>query len=150
MARMQTAGRYFVLYGRDPERYKVIERGNLTIAVPWVVAGTENVVEDTEWRPFEHHRFGQGFVVHLGPWCFGAGAFERPLSDELWAEVEDKAVWFDMDPEEIGRWRGGLEADAKTLGFDFSVTRREVDSEGRGQAPGAAPPDEHGGAEALG
>lgn len=148
MARMQTTGRYFVLYGRDPVRYKVLVRSNLTISVPWATVGTENVVEDTEWRPFEHHRFGQGFVVHLGPFCFGAGAFERPLSDELWAEVEDKAVWFDMDPEEIGRWRGGLEADATTLGFDF--THREVAGEDRGEGPGASEPDEHGGAEALG
>lgn len=148
MARMQTVGRYFVLYGRDPERYQVVERGNLTIGIPWS-AGTENVVEDTEWRPFEHHRFGQGFVVHLGPLCFGVGAFERPLSDVLWDEVEKNAVWFDMDPEEIGRWRGGNEPSATVLGYDFSA-KREVGGEDGRQGPGAAPPHEHGGAEALG
>lgn len=150
MARMQTVGRYFVLYGRDPVRYRVVERGNLTIAIPRATAGMENVVEDTEWRPFEHHRFGQGCVVHLGPVCFGVGAFERPLSDDLWDEVEKKAVWFDMDPEEIGRWRGGLEPDASVLGYDFTVTRGEVGVEDRGQASGTSPPDEHGSTEALG
>lgn len=146
---MQTVSRYFVLYGRDPERRWVIERGSLTITVPWWV-GKENVVEDTEWQPFEHHRFGLGFVVHLGRWCVGAGAFERPLSDELWDEVEETAEWFDVDPEEIGRWRGGVEAGATTLGYDFQVARDEVAGPGGRSDPAAPGDDEYDPAQALG
>jgi hypothetical protein len=140
MAQTKSIGRIFVVYGRDPVRYRKIERGNLTIIVPLVTMGTEYVVESTDWQWDENHRGGRGCVVHLGPVCFGVGAFDRGLSAELLGEIEEGAVWLEVDPGDIGRWRGGLEAGAEGLGYGYEVER---------PAGETAAVNEYDGAEAL-
>lgn len=100
----------------------------------------ENVIEETEWAPDEMHRCGMARIAHLGPVCFGVGEFEIGLSLEEIEAIEKEAVWLDdVEPGEIGRWKGDAVAKEYTaLGFEYQP-----------KASASTGQDESDGAEAL-
>lgn len=133
MAQVKALGRLFFVYGRDPQRYRFWLRGSWTVVVPVpVLIGKEHVVESTDWvMEYENHRDGDALTVHIGGWCFGVGAFDLTgaLSPELLDWIENEAVWLDdVEPGQIGRWKGQVGPGAEALGYDY-VVQREADQD---------------------
>lgn len=136
MAEIKNIKRLFVVYGRDHRRWKTWRKGALTVYIP-MTFGREHVVEDTDWEWDENHRDGDGYLLHLGGWCFGVGVFSRPLPEEMLRWIEDEAVWLnDVEPGDIGRWAGTRAPVATRLGYEYAVRRQETADEGRTTDPG--------------
>lgn len=130
MAQVKALGRLFFVYGVDWTTERV--SGNWTVTYPPatpVKIGMDSVVEGTEWEWDENHRNGRGLLVRIGGWCFGVGAFEKGLAPELLNWIENEAVWLDdVEPGQIGRWKGKVGPGAEALGVEYAV-RREADQD---------------------